>query len=314
MKAARLTPLSRNPLVSVIVPSFNQGRYIRDTVDSILSQDYRPIEIHVIDGSSTDETVDVLQSYGDIPELNWVSEPDNGVAEAVNKGFARARGEIVAIQSSDDMYLPGAIRKMVTGLQDHGVPGLVYADFETVDEHGRHLYQSRLNPFSIRSFLSKKTWIPQPTAFFRKEMIEACGGWNAAYFNADTEYWLRLVFRTRIEKIDILVAKRRLHSEQRNVRKSEIIESYSRMIRESEDLRRSSARLRRAARAGVHMHSIKYGRSSSLLVKTYHLWAATILEPSLLPVLKASPLAVPGLLSLKAMASKLKNHLRRPAN
>src|SRR4029078_10041925 len=101
-----LPPLSERPLVSIIVPSFNQGRFIRTTIDSILEQSYRPLEAIVVDGGSNDDTVDVLKSYGDLPELRWTSEPDTGVADAVNKGFARARGEVIGIQSSDDWYAP----------------------------------------------------------------------------------------------------------------------------------------------------------------------------------------------------------------
>src|SRR4051812_41118582 len=102
--------MPERPLVSVIIPSYNQGRFIRETIDSVLSQDYRPIEVLVFDGASKDETVSVLKSY-DAPELQWWSEPDRGVVDAVNKGLARARGDIVAIQSSDDVYVPGAISR-----------------------------------------------------------------------------------------------------------------------------------------------------------------------------------------------------------
>src|SRR5437773_2348908 len=116
------------PLVSVIVPSFNQGKYIRETIDSILAQDYRPLEVLVIDGASTDETLDVLRSYADRPELRWWSERDAGVVDAVNKGLARASGEIVAIQSSDDLYVPGAVAAAVEALADGAV--LAYGDCE----------------------------------------------------------------------------------------------------------------------------------------------------------------------------------------
>ena len=94
---------TRSPLVSIIVPSFNQGRFIKETIDSILGQDYRPIEVLVLDGASTDETVEVLSRYESVPELIWRSEPDNGVVDAVNKGLKRASGEIIGIQSSDDL-------------------------------------------------------------------------------------------------------------------------------------------------------------------------------------------------------------------
>ena len=89
-----LDPLPAQPLVSVVVPSFNQGRYIRTTIDSILQQSYRPLEIEVVDGGSRDETVEVLRSYGDIPELRWTSEPDRGVA-VLDLELMNQRGEVV---------------------------------------------------------------------------------------------------------------------------------------------------------------------------------------------------------------------------
>src|SRR5262249_60454279 len=98
----------KRPLVSIVVPSFNQGRFIAETVRSCLGQCYRPIEILVQDGGSTDDTISVLRSL-DAPELYWVSEADEGVVDAVNKGLSRAKGEILSIQSSDDVFLGGGV-------------------------------------------------------------------------------------------------------------------------------------------------------------------------------------------------------------
>src|SRR6184192_3889863 len=102
------------PLLTIIIPSYNQGLYIRETIDSTLAQDYRPIEVLVVDGASSDDTVAVLQGYDGVPELQWWSEPDRGVVDAVNKGLAKATGEIQAIQSSDDTFLPDAISTVVS--------------------------------------------------------------------------------------------------------------------------------------------------------------------------------------------------------
>src|SRR5262245_52563381 len=95
------------PLVTVVTPSFNQGRFIRETIESVLAQGYPALEYLVMDGGSTDDTVDVLKNYGD--RLTWVSEPDGGQASAINKGWRRARGAILAYLNSDDTYLPGAV-------------------------------------------------------------------------------------------------------------------------------------------------------------------------------------------------------------
>src|SRR4051812_7498322 len=121
------------PLVSIIVPSFNQGRFLRQTLESVFAQDYRPLEILVLDGASKDETVEVLKSFDGTPELWWKSEPDKGVVDAVNQGLQRARGELCGILSSDDYYLPGAISAGVTALQADPSLALVYADAEYID-------------------------------------------------------------------------------------------------------------------------------------------------------------------------------------
>lgn len=306
LEPVSLQPLPATPLVSIVVPSFNQGQFIGDTIRSILSQDYRPIEIHVIDGASTDNTVEVLKSFGDVPELNWCSEPDRGVVEAVNKGFARVNGDIIGIQSSDDMYLPNAIATMVQALTSRPDHGLVYADMETVDADGDFLFRSAIRPFSVQSFLSKQTWIPQPSAFFRRQMLDVLGGWDDRYFSADTELWMRMVFRTKVEKIEQCISQRRLHDEQRNHQATKIVDAYRRMVRDSTDIQASSTRLKRAAKAGTHIHAIRYNATGSQFRASLHLWQALMADPSLWPNYRDSPLLVPGWIQFRAALSRLK--------
>jgi glycosyltransferase involved in cell wall biosynthesis len=121
-------PKNDRPLVSIAVPSFNQGRFIEETLRSCLEQHYRPIEIVVQDGGSTDGTISVLRSL-DAPELSWISESDEGVVDAVNKGLRRARGDILSIQSSDDLFLGGAIEAAVEALFHDPTIGLVYGEW-----------------------------------------------------------------------------------------------------------------------------------------------------------------------------------------
>jgi len=306
----RFAPLKDQPLVSIIVPSFNQGKFIGDTIRSILEQDYRPIKIHVVDGASKDETVDVLKSFGSVPELDWVSEPDGGVVEAVNKGFAKARGQIIGIQSSDDMYLPGAVSTMVDAFRRRPEHGLLYADMETVDADGKFVFRTSIRPFELCDFLSKQTWIPQSSAFFRREMLEACGGWDRRYFSADTELWMRMVFRTRVEKIERSISKRRVHDDQRNHQAATIANAYRRMVRDSPDIRNSDRRIRNAARAGTHIHAIRYNASGSQWKATYHLWNALIADSRLWSRYKSSPILIPGWIPLRILLSSIKQSLK----
>ena len=254
-----LTPLPEQPLVSIVVPSFNQGQFLRATIDSILSQDYRPLEILVMDGGSRDQSVDVLKSYGEIPELHWVSEKDSGVVEAVNKGFAKARGQVIAIQSSDDTYLPGAISSAVRHFQSDPSYGLVYADTVKIDAEGRELGRSASGPFSLENFLLIRTWIPQPSAFFRRELLETVGGWDDRVpYAADTDLWLRMIFRTQVQKIEEYWSQRRLHEAQRDTQVKKIVRDYTLMLTQSPDIAGAAPHIRNAALASAHLFQVRY--------------------------------------------------------
>lgn len=293
------------PLVSIIVPSYNQGRFIAQTIESILAQAYRPLEIVVVDGGSSDETLDVLRSFANCPELRWSSEPDQGVADAVNKGLARARGTIAGIQSSDDYYLPGAVEAVVGEFADESV-GLVYGDVQKVDVGGGEIVRTQLPGFSLERFLAKITWIPQPAAFFRLSLARALGGWNERYFVADVEFWLRLAFRARIVKLDRVLGARREHGAQRDKQAKAIRESYTRMVDESEDLRGAPRRVRRAATCGRYLHDLRYGAARSDWERTRYLWKAVLAYPRVLGSLPSWGGLVPGYYWLR-------NQMRRVA-
>jgi glycosyltransferase involved in cell wall biosynthesis len=293
------------PLVSIVIPSFNQGRFIRDTITSTIAQSYRPLEILVMDGASSDDTVAVLKSFQDRPELRWWSEPDEGVVDAVNKGLSRARGEIAGIQSSDDSYLPDAISTAVGVFDLDPKVGVVYGDVRKTDEQGRELMTTRLPAFSLVSFLSKTTWIPQCSAFFRLKLATEFGGWDKAYFNADTEFWLRLAFRTEIRKVDAVLGVRRQHGTQRDQQGDAIRESYARMIADSPDLARASWKVRRAATGGRFMHALRYGAAHSDLAAAFLLWRAIAAYPPLLGHLPDRAALVPGYYGLRRALRRL---------
>ena len=301
----------QNPLVSIVIPSYNQGKFIKETIDSILAQDYAPIEIIVIDGASTDNTVEILKSYGNRPDLIWRSEPDRGVVDAVNKGFTIAQGEIIGIQSSDDFYLSHAVKTMVKALQADPEVGLAFADIITVDSEGNEIRHTNFPPFSLEGFLSKKFYIPQPSAFFRRKILDVIGGWNEKYFVADTEFWLRMVFNTKALKINSCIAKRRLHQAQRNHERRKIVDSYRYMIDNSENLASAPLYLQKAAKIGTHLNFIRYNPTNSHLQSTYHLWRAILLRPTLLGQFLNSPLLIPGYLQVRILASKAKQNLTR---
>jgi glycosyltransferase involved in cell wall biosynthesis len=271
----------QQPLVSIIVPSYNQGQYLRETLASILSQDYRPLEVLVLDGASKDDTVPILKEFSaKHPELRWWSEPDSGVADAVNKGLALARGEFAGIQSSDDIYLPGAISEAAAILQNNVQLGIVCAEINIVDESGRFLQRAPLRlPFTMERFLSRNTIIHQSSAFFRLELGREVGGWNPRCFCADTEMWLRMSFRTQVLKVDRVWSAWRKHEAQRDKEAIKVWHAWTQMIEESEDLKRAPLRLRLAARAGCHLVALRYNPGRSRWFKTAQAWLALLTYP-----------------------------------
>lgn len=280
--------MNPQPRVSIIVPSYNQGQFIAATLDSILQQNYRPLEIWVIDGASTDNTVDILKTYTQHPELHWLSEPDTGVVDAVNKGFARATGEIIGIQSSDDLYLPNALQTAVDAFQAHPEVGLVFGDIHKIDAAGNLLNQMVLPPFTLADWLSKHTWIPQPSAFFRRQLLNTTGGWrDSVPYAADTDLWLRMVFNTQAKKLDAYLAQRRVHEAQRDTQGEKIIRDYTRMIDDSAELKKAPQQLQNAAKAGVILHQNRYNTTLSANQRWQNLWHAAISYP---PIFKRFPI------------------------
>ena len=179
-----------NPLVSIVTPSFNQGRFIQETIESVLSQDYSPVEYLVIDGGSTDETLDILKQYGS--RFFWLSEKDSGQSNAINKGWNRASGEILAWLNSDDIYLPGAISKAVGFLQDHPEFGAVYGEGYHIREDGKIIERYPTEPFNQQR-LVETCYICQPTVFIRKGVLQKIGFLDEGLrYSMDYDLWFRI--------------------------------------------------------------------------------------------------------------------------
>ncbi len=302
-----LNQLPDKPIVSIVVPSFNQGKFIRATLDSILNQNYSPLQIIVIDGGSRDETVDVLKSFSHAPELQWISEPDRGVVDAVNKGFQLAQGDVVGIQSSDDTYLPNAISQAVDQLKQHSNCGLVYGDTIKIDAVGNELSKYVIGPFSLENILLMKSWIPQPSAFFRREMLDHCGGWNEAVpYAADTDLWLRIMFQSEVRKVDAYWSQRRIHDAQRDTQVAKIARDYQKMLELSKDIQNSSPDVKKMAEAAKHLIQVRYNASGSDWKAAWHLWQARKLAPQ---SAKLNQIAFHASLPARRLLSKWKRSL-----
>ena len=203
------------PAVSVVTPSYNQGQFIRDTVESVLNQDYPRIEYIVADGGSTDTTLEVLRSYGE--RIRWVSERDKGQADAVNKGFQMAHGEILGWLNSDDTYEPGAISEAVEQFLLDPQVAMVYGQANYLDRTGAFIGRYPSEPFRWER-LGEFCFLCQPSVFLRAWAVKQVGPLDIELRTCmDLDYWLRLGQRYAPSQIVFLpyttLANSRLYQE-----------------------------------------------------------------------------------------------------
>lgn len=222
--------LSRHPKVSIITPSYNQGPFIRDTIESVLNQTYDNIEYIVMDGGSTDETVSILKEYGD--RIIWISEKDKGQADAVNKGIAVATGEIIGWLNSDDTYYPDAVEKAVEALLSHPEYDMIYGEGDYINREGLVIENYNTKMFDYEE-LANECFICQPTAFFTKEIVDKVGGLRAELqLCMDYELWMRIGKAGKILYIPERMATSRMYEENKTLsRRGEVYVECCREIK-----------------------------------------------------------------------------------
>lgn len=201
------------PLVSIVTPTYNQVAFLRETIESVLMQDYPAIDYRVINDGSTDGTETVLEQYTD--RMFWESRANRGQTAAINAGWQKAKGEILTWLNSDDTFLPGAVSTVVEYLQDHPDVDIIYGDTAFTDSLGKRIRGSpQRGPFDYKEFVrSCENPIPQPSAFVRRRVLQGVGLLDPSfYYFMDWDYWLRAGLKHRIVHIPVALSTYRLHA------------------------------------------------------------------------------------------------------
>ena len=204
------------PRISIITPSYNQVAFIEQTILSILNQDYPDLEYIVMDGGSTDGTLEILKKYSE--RLTWISEPDRGQSHALNKGFRMATGEVLAFLNSDDLYEPGALIKVGHYFAEHPETTWLTGRCRIIDHDGKEIRKAvtayknfwlKVGGYRILQILN---FISQPATFWRREVIEQVGLMDERlYYTMDYDYWLRIGQRSRLFNLNQNLAFFRVH-------------------------------------------------------------------------------------------------------
>ncbi len=193
METCYYNTVTRNRLVSIVTPSYNQAAYLEETIQSVLDQTYENVEYIIIDGGSTDSSQEIIRQYENKLKY-WQSKKDKGFADAINQGWMRATGDILAYLNSDDLLEKDTVQKAVQAFLDSPDTDIVYGDTTMINETGKPLRLFQSEPFDLGAVF--KTWfdpIRQPSAFIRKSVKDEFGGMDESYqFCADFEYWIRI--------------------------------------------------------------------------------------------------------------------------
>ncbi|KJJ85266.1 glycosyl transferase family 2 [Candidatus Omnitrophus magneticus] len=196
--------------ISIVTPSYNQGEFIEDTILSIRNQNYKNYEHIVMDGGSSDTTVEIFKKY---PEIKWTSAPDKGQTNAANKAIKASRGEIIGWINSDDLYCEDIFQKVSKIFENDPSLSVIYGDYIWIDKDGNFIKKIREASFNVGR-LCFSNFIAHPTVFLRKEVIDDLGLFREdLHFSMDYEYWIRICKsgKYKVKHVPIFLAKIRFH-------------------------------------------------------------------------------------------------------
>lgn len=247
--------------VSVVTPSYNQSAFLEETILSVLEQENINIEYIIIDGGSTDGSLDIIEKYADRLAW-WVSEGDSGQADAINKGLARASGEFISWLNSDDLYLPGTVAQAAAAMEANPRAGFVFGDAITVDTQGRKLNELTFGDWGLEELMAFRI-ICQPAVFMRRSVLEQAGHLDTSYhYMLDHQLWLRLARVAPIQHVASTWSAARHHPGAKNVAQpagfSREILQLLEWMRDQPDLAPLVASNRRRIEAGAYRLNARY--------------------------------------------------------
>ncbi len=262
-------------LVSIITPSYNQAAYLEQTILSVLEQDFPHIEYIVIDGASTDGSVDIIKKYAD-RFAYWISEKDRGQAEAINKGFARATGDVIAWLNSDDYYMQGAVSAAVKIFEENPDVVLVYGDMLAVDEHGKTFNTLTYEQLNLEDLLCFQI-IGQPSVFMRRSAFQKTSGLNLDFhFLLDHLLWIQLAKHGQILHVNQIWSAARYHAAAKNRAKAAEFGSEAFRILEvaehDKELASVLVNVKRRARASANRVDARYLLDGGQPAKALSAW------------------------------------------
>ncbi|MEO8355664.1 MAG: glycosyltransferase family 2 protein [Chloroflexota bacterium] len=270
-------------LVSIVTPSFNQAPYLEQTLRSVLDQEYPSLEYIVVDGASTDASVDIIKKYVD--RLTWwVSEKDSGQGDAINKGLARASGEIIAWLNSDDTYLPNTISSAVKIFEQNPDVVLVYGDMLAVDKNGQTTNVLKYRQLALEDLLCFQI-IGQPAVFFRRAAYEKAGGLDTTFhFLLDHHLWIRIAQQGKILHVPQVWAAARYHAQAKNrLKAAEFGREAFRILdwaRSEPRLTGTVSKVGRRAHASAHRVDARYRLDAGQSTSALRAWSrALVIHP-----------------------------------
>jgi glycosyltransferase involved in cell wall biosynthesis len=231
------------PRISVVTPSFNQGRYLEAAIRSVLEQDYPNVEYLLMDGGSTDGSVDIIRAYAHRLAY-WVSEPDGGQSAAIANGFGRATGDVLAWLNSDDIYLPGALSLVASEFDRSPSVDFVYGGRLIIDEHGQTIRSYDPPTLLHKYYFAFGQWIPQECAFWRRTLYDRVGGLDRTMgFSLDFSLFTRMWSQGRFRKLDAQLGALRSHAETKSRLLSDVMWREGAAIKEASGIPNIRSRL-----------------------------------------------------------------------